>query len=642
MAPEQESSGNSTLSPSAAAAGSNGGANPGAGSGASGTPTTRHIGPRPGQFMVSSRQVPGLALLSDDVIAQSLANAPGVEIVKTIKPPTALGLQSADSTATGSMIVARMTHDRAQLLQSQAGARLVVEHDAPLTFGLDPGPQLALPNPGVIIPFGNGFKTVIEVHGPNGPLAGADVFVFGTMLPAQGTTDASGRANISVTGESPDTIRAIYVKPKTDHWDLWIQSPSLVPDSVNTVVVKPLGALLTGFPERQLLGWGQRAMGLDQMPASYDGAGIKIAIVDSGAAQTTHRNLNKVGPGFDVVGNNRNTWTNDTVGHGSHVAGVVGGSAAGSGVRGFAPAAEIHVLRIFPGARFSDLVGALDYCVENGIDVVNMSLGGGEPSKIVEERLIKAKSMGVACIIAAGNSGGPVQFPASTPHALAVSAIGKQGEFPSDSFHATQPLAGFENRQGYFPAKFSCFGPEIDVCAPGVAIVSSLPPDDFGAWDGTSMAAPHVTGLAALVLAHHPDFKGDVPGPQRQSGGAAFPDHQADGDTDADRRQHPGWGWDAERGTSPRSASRPGRAPGFRGTAAGRRSRHSGAKALPRGAGDPGSRRSDRSGNDRRACARVNRLRPEPSGWRYRHAAFGSGQRRRCPRSAEEGGVDIT
>lgn len=499
MAPE-ESNENPTSGPNGTTP-VNGPANPAA------NQTPQPLASRPAQFMVASRQVPGLALLSDDVIAHSLANAPGVEIVKTIKPPTALGLQSIGGTSTGTMLVARMTPEKAELLQSQAGARLVVEHDAPLTFGLDPGPQLALPNPGVIIPFGNGFSTVVAVRGPDGPLAGAEVYVFGSMLPAQGVTDAAGNASITISGENPDTIRAVYVKPKADFWDMWIPTPSLIPDSVNTVTLKPLGALLTGFPERQLMGWGQRAMGLDQIPASFDGAGIKIAIIDSGAAQVTHRNLHHVGPGFDVVGNSPATWTDDQVGHGSHVAGVIAGSASG-GVRGFAPAAEVHVLRIFPGARFSDLIGALDYCVENGVDVVNMSLGGGAPSQIVEERLVKAKSMGIACIIAAGNSGGPVQFPASTPHALAVSAIGKQGEFPADSFHATQPLPGAQPSQGFFPAKFSCFGPEIDVCGPGVAIVSALPPDGFGAWDGTSMAAPHITGMAALVLAHHPDFKG--------------------------------------------------------------------------------------------------------------------------------------
>lgn len=477
--------------------------------------TTRHVGTRHSQYMVASRQSASLAPLSADVIEQSLRQAPGVEIVKTIKPPPTLGLQalamSADghtfNTATASMVVAKMATDRAELLKTQGGGQLLVEHDAPLTYGLDPGP-IATFNAGVLIPLSTGFETTIEVIGADGPLKEAEIYLFGSMLPAQGVTDEQGRATVRITGEGPETMRALYVKPKADYWDLWLRNPALTPDSVNTVTVKPLSAFIEGFPDKQLLGWGQRAMGLDKVPTSLDGKGIKVAIIDSGAAQVTHRNLHKVGPGFDVVGNDKDTWTKDVVGHGSHVAGIIGGSPGGSGVRGFAPAAEIHVLRIFPGARFSDLVGALDYCIENGIDVVNMSLGGGEPSKIVEERLIKAKAMGVACIIATGNSAGPVQFPASTVHALAVGAVGKTGEFPPDSFHATQVLQGFEGQQGYFPAKFSCFGPELDVCAPGVAIVSSLPPDDFAAWDGTSMATPHVTGMAALVLAHHPDFKG--------------------------------------------------------------------------------------------------------------------------------------
>jgi hypothetical protein len=479
----------------------------------------RQVSRRHSQYMVATRPSATLAPLSVDVIAQSLAEAPGVEIVKTIKPPAALGLHAlafgigglagragAGGTAAASLVVAKMGSDSVELLRAQ-GDGLVVEHDAPLTYGLDAGP-LATFNAGVMIPLSTGFTTTIEVIGADGPLKDAEIYLFGRMLPAQGVTDEQGRATLNVVGEGPETMRALYVKPKADYWDLWMTNPALAPDTVNSVTVKPLNAFIEGFPDRQLLGWGQRAMGLDQVPTSFDGKGIKVAIIDSGAARETHRNLHKVGPGFDVVGNDKESWTKDTVGHGSHVAGIIAGSPGGSGIRGFAPAAEIHVLRIFPGARFSDLVGALDYCIEHGIDVVNMSLGGGEPSQIVEERLVKAKAMGVACIIATGNSSGPVQFPASTVHALAVGAIGKSGEFPPDSFHATQMMPGFEGRQGYFPAKFSCFGPEVDVCAPGVAIVSSLPPDDFAAWDGTSMATPHVTGMAALVLAHHPDFKG--------------------------------------------------------------------------------------------------------------------------------------
>jgi subtilisin len=478
--------------------------------------TTRPVGTRHSQYMVASRQSASLAPLSVDVIEQSLRQAAGVQYVKTYKPSTTLGLQAlamgadgnAFNTASAPLVVAKMATDRAELLKTQGGGQLVVEHDAPLTYGLDPGP-IATFNAGVLIPLSTGFETTVEVIGANGPLKDAEVYLFGNMLPAQGVTDEQGRATLRIPGEGPETMRALYVKPKVDYWDLWLRNPALTPDSVNTVTVKLLSTFIEGFPDKQLLGWGQRAMGLDKVPTTFDGKGIKVAIIDSGAAQTTHRNLHKVGPGIDVVADdNKETWTKDVVGHGSHVAGIIAGTPGGSGIRGFAPAAEIHVLRIFPGARFSDLVHALDYCIENGMDVVNMSLGGGEPSKIVEERLIKAKAMGVACIIATGNSAGPVQFPASTVHALAVGAVGKTGEFPPDSFHATQVLQGFEGQQGYFPAKFSCFGPEVDVCAPGVAIVSSLPPDDFAAWDGTSMATPHVTGMAALVLAHHPDFKG--------------------------------------------------------------------------------------------------------------------------------------
>jgi len=67
-------------------------------------------------------------------------------------------------------------------------------------------------------------------------------------------------------------------------------------------------------------------------------------------------------------------------------------------------------------------------------------------------------------------------------------------------------MVGQPTPQGYFSARFTCRGPEVDVAAPGVAILSAVPPSGYAAWDGTSLAASHVTGLAALVLAHHADF----------------------------------------------------------------------------------------------------------------------------------------
>jgi subtilisin family serine protease len=153
------------------------------------------------------------------------------------------------------------------------------------------------------------------------------------------------------------------------------------------------------------------------------------------------------------------------------------------------------------------LLDALDHCIDQQVDVVNMSLGAGGTSQVMLQKLAQARQQGVACIVAAGNSGDAVQFPGLSPDVLTVAAVGRDGQFPDTSYHAQQRWPQGHLDRGFFAAKFSCHGPEIDVCAPGVAVVSSVPPNGFAAWDGTSMATPHIAGLAALVLAHHPDFQ---------------------------------------------------------------------------------------------------------------------------------------
>jgi subtilisin family serine protease len=446
-----------------------------------------------------------------ETIEQALRAAPDVEVVGVIGDRRGGGpLSAAIGGQTEGILVARMTDSKAQELQMQGQGRLLVERDQHLQLF---EPALRQPNlvsslapcPGPAISF-----TVVVTDKDGAPVPGAHVSLFGSLLPASAITGRDGSATLTMYGENPHTIRSLYVKPESDFWSFYQRDPDLSDSEPNIVTLRPLSDWrgLTGFPGQSALGWGQRAMRMDKLPPQFRGRGVKIAVIDSGAA-TSHTNLKQLGPGFDIIDKETEpgAWNQDVLGHGSHCAGLIGGADPSFGIRGFAPEAEIHICRLFPGGQVSQLIEALEYCIEHQIDVVNLSLGGTEPSEALEAQILRAKRFGVACIAAAGNSGDAVQYPASSPHVLAVAAIGKTGEFPPDSYH-TESMSGDTDAEGYFTARFSCYGPRVDVCAPGVAIVSSVPSNNFAAWDGTSMAAPHVTGLAALVLAHHPAFQG--------------------------------------------------------------------------------------------------------------------------------------
>jgi subtilisin family serine protease len=453
-------------------------------------------------------------------VEQALRTHPEVDVVRTIgtrgvDPMSAgpggfgIGPMSTSPGGYGSgALVARMTDDKARALQQQAGGQLVIERDQHLHL-LDPVPR----HPTLVNSFdasaGPTQNVLMLVLGKDGaPLPDAEVSLFGGLMPANGQTDAQGRVTLKVYGDSTHAINGVYVKPRADYWSFYQRDPDLSTDEPNVIGLRALSdwPALPGFPARNTIGWGERAMRLDQLPPGFRGQGIRVAIIDSGAA-TTHVNLKQIRTGFDIINKNPDTWNQDVLGHGSHCAGVIAGADPTYGIRGFVPDAEIHACKLFPGGQISQLIDALEYCMEHHVDVVNLSLGGTGPSPTLEAQILRAKRAGVACIAAAGNSGGPVQYPAASPNVLAVAAIGKLDEFPRDSYHA-ETINPDVDAQGYFTARFSCFGPQVDVCAPGVAIVSSVPPNNFAAWDGTSMAAPHITGLAALMLAHHPAFQG--------------------------------------------------------------------------------------------------------------------------------------
>ncbi|MYM37447.1 S8 family serine peptidase [Duganella sp. FT94W] len=477
----------------------------------------RNISARKKQFVIAPRQPPeglqalGLQPLQFDALEQALRNSSDIEVIDKIGAKSVLGALADGLGGGQGVLVARMTEQKAATLHQQGQGRLLVERDQPLNLM---EPMLRLPQmvTGVTPTEGGGpvLNAVISVVGKDGaPQANAEVSLFGSMLPANGTTDANGQVTLSLFGETPETVRGLYVKPKADYWSFYQRDPDISSEQINVVALRALSdwPSLAGFPRQRCYGWGQKAMRLDQLPGTYRGQGVRIAIIDSGAA-TSHDNLHGIHAGFDVINKktNPNGWDQDTLGHGSHCAGVIAAADITSGIRGFAPDAEVHACKLFPGGQVSQLIDALEYCIDKQIDVVNLSLGGADVSEALEQQIVRAKRAGIACIVAAGNSGGAVQYPAASPNVLAVAAIGKLDEFPADSYH-TQTLDANVDAYGYFAAKFSCHGPQVAVCAPGVAITSCVPPNNFAAWDGTSMATPHVTGLAALCLAHHPDFQ---------------------------------------------------------------------------------------------------------------------------------------
>ncbi|MFE7712854.1 S8 family serine peptidase [Streptomyces sp. NPDC057486] len=246
--------------------------------------------------------------------------------------------------------------------------------------------------------------------------------------------------------------------------------------------------------------------------AGYDGTGTKVAILDTG-----------IDPNHpDVAGRVKKTQnftddpdTVDHHGHGTHVASTIAGSGAASGgkYKGVAPGADLYIGKVLNSAGEggeSGVIAGMEWAAAQGADVVSMSLGsaagsdGTDPiSQAVNEL---TESSGTLFVIAAGNTGptkGTVGSPGAAEDALTVGAVNKQDQ-----------LANFSSRG---PVK-DTFAVKPEITAPGVGIVAAraagttmgTPVDDnYTSANGTSMATPHVSGAAAILVQRHPDWTAD-------------------------------------------------------------------------------------------------------------------------------------
>jgi subtilisin len=212
------------------------------------------------------------------------------------------------------------------------------------------------------------------------------------------------------------------------------------------------------------------------------GKGIKVAVVDTGI-DYTHPDISpNYRGGISFVPTE--TDPKDYNRHGTHVAGTIAAADNGTGVIGIAPSAYLYAVKVLSSGgsgNWSWLIAAIAWCVRTGMHVLNMSLGAEAAPEAVGTMCDYAWKNGLILVAAAGNTGHDVGFPAKYPSVIAVSAI--------DSLDVIAP--------------FSSRGPKVELCAPGVNIMSTIPGPTYGNLSGTSMASPHVAGGAALALSTH-------------------------------------------------------------------------------------------------------------------------------------------
>jgi serine protease len=266
-----------------------------------------------------------------------------------------------------------------------------------------------------------------------------------------------------------------------------------------------------GFPNDPLYPkqWNMRQIGMPEAWKLAQGNGVIVAVLDTGVGYENYgkfhqladlKGLTFVDPYNFIADNNH---ADDDHGHGSHVTGTIAQATNnGIGVAGIALDVKIMPLKVLSASGSGSVAGigdAIRYAADHGAKVINMSLGGAFPSKVLKKAVEYAHAKGVTVVCAAGNEGrGRVGYPAAYPGAIAVSA--------------TQQDEGI--------TFYSNFGKDIDIAAPGgnttdgkgnrnnpdggilqnTIVMGDPSKDDYFAYMGTSMASPHVAGVAALVV----------------------------------------------------------------------------------------------------------------------------------------------
>ena len=247
---------------------------------------------------------------------------------------------------------------------------------------------------------------------------------------------------------------------------------------------------VSGADPRRPQQWELDLLRAETARAADDAAGEVIAVVDTGVDGEHPDLAGALVGGYSVFGPPADAAT-DQQGHGTSVAGIAA-AATGNGVGisslgGGASIMPVKVVAPDGTGTGSDVVVGILWAVENGADVINLSLGSSQDSPLLEAAVDEAADRGVVVVAASGNEyqdGNPTTYPAAYPPVIAVSAIGRSGG-----------VADFSNRGAY-----------VDVAAPGVDVLTTAEGGFYGSFTGTSAATPFVAAAAALLRARFPEL----------------------------------------------------------------------------------------------------------------------------------------
>lgn len=221
--------------------------------------------------------------------------------------------------------------------------------------------------------------------------------------------------------------------------------------------------------------WGVSYLGGDRLWKNGKGAGVRIAVIDTGISRKHFELRERVKGGVRIAGGGSN-------GHGTHVAGIIASSLNHRGIVGVSPEAELYDVKAFDAngkASLTNILRGIDWSIKNKMQVINMSFGMPQPSEALQRMIQRAAANNIVMVASAGNNGKAVEYPARYSQVIAVGALDEKGK-----------LADFSSR-----------GAGMNQTAPGVDILSTWPGNRFKKLSGTSMAAPHVSGMVALRLA---------------------------------------------------------------------------------------------------------------------------------------------